>query len=92
MNTNNQPARDGEAREVSKLEKISKHVGGFVKFIPALIGSDGKPIPLNLVVESMVRHLDMASLHAAYPNLTHSQILGAIAFLTKMSSQGTGDL
>ena len=54
-------------------------------YFPVLIGRDGRPIPVFMLVEALDGAVDYDHIKEQLPALSYSQIHGAIAFLRKVS-------
>jgi len=61
-------------------------------YLPVLIGSDQRPIPLYDFVEALDSIVDYSALQSEFPNLSFTQIAGAIAFLRKLAHFNTRGL
>jgi len=73
------------------LMRFSESTGGYVQLVPEyayfpiLIGRDGKPVPLFKFLEVVDEIINYDEIQEALPNLSYSQISGALSFLKKVS-------
>lgn len=73
------------------LVVCSVSTGGYVQInpqlgcLPALIGSDARPVYLYEFVEALDGLIDYASVKEEFPTLSYAQINGAIAFIRKIA-------
>jgi len=80
------------------LEGISKLTGNHVQivpdfsFMPALIGSDNRPIFLYQIVEAIDEYININGIRGDFPTLNHSQIVGSISFLRRVSQLNSKNL
>ena len=83
---------------LADLQTASKRAGGVVQFppqyshVPTLIGSDGEPVLLSRVVEEIETVLDPQDIPDAFPTLSYTQIVGALAFLRRVAQFNTKGL
>lgn len=83
---------------VEMLTRVSESTGGYIKLVreyayfPVLIGSDNKPVPLFKFVEVIDEKIDYDEIREAFPNLSYSQIDGALSFLKKVSQFNSGGI
>lgn len=74
-----------------QLLEYSALTGGHVRLdtelgcLPALIGSDARPIFLYEFVEALDGLVDYDSIKEEFPTLSYAQISGAIAFIRKVA-------
>lgn len=79
------------ANIVTLFNQASNDTGGYVRlaveysFCPVLIGNDNTPVPLYELIEVIDESIDYEQLLEDFPNLSYSQIDGAISFLRKIA-------
>ena len=70
---------------------VSETSGGFVQVrsehacLPLMIGSDGQPVFLYMLVEFLDEYADYGELKGEFPTLSYGQIAGAMSFLRKLA-------
>lgn len=75
--------------EAGNVVKIDLQNGG----IPFLVGNDNRPIQLYRIIEEIDEITDFDTLKVEFPTLSYTQLIGALAFLRKLSQiniQGIG--
>jgi hypothetical protein len=81
----------GRLGMIEVFSNFSESTGGYVKlleeydYFPVLIGNDGRPIPVFVLVEVMDGAVDYDNIKEQLPTLSYSQIHSAIDFLRKVS-------
>ena len=79
---------------IELFEKASKETGGYVKLIeeadfrPMIIGDDSQYIPLTELLDYIDVKLDYKAAQENFPNLSYSQIDGALSFLRRLVQGG----
>lgn len=70
--------------------EASIYTGGLVRllpeyqFVPVLVGSDGEPVLLYRIVESVEAAMDIRVLKNEYPTLSYSQLAAGVAYLRRI--------
>jgi len=83
---------------VDVYKKASEDTGGYIKLLdeysycPILIGNDNASIPLYEFIEVIDEIIDYDKLQENYPNLSYSQIYGAISFIRKVAQFNTKNI
>ncbi len=75
---------------VERLREISNMSGGFVRvdaecgFVPSLLGSDGRFVPVYDLFSVMEGYVDFDGLRSEFPTISYSQIIAALSFVEKL--------
>lgn len=84
-----EPTNANEHR-VKRLREISNMSGGFViidsasGFVPSLLGSDGRFVPVYDLFSVMEGYLDFDGFRSEFPTISDSQIIAALSFVEKL--------
>lgn len=83
---------------IQEMQQVSRAVGGCVEILPELgycpflRGSDSHPVLLYEVIEAIDGIIDYDELKEEFPNLSYTQLNGAISFLRKLAQFNTRNI